>query len=161
MSASKGNSRTPGKGSTAEADLRGFIATHAPEHARLIAEVRRSLRRRLPTAHELVYEYRDFIVISFSPNERGYDGALAIRANNEGVRLCLSGAAELPDPERRLQGSGKQVRWVALENTATLAEPVIARLIDDAIARNPIPFASTGQGSVVIQSVTTGKRRKD
>ena len=44
---------------SAEAELGGLIAKFAPAHQRLIGAMRRSLRKRLPTAHELVYEYRD------------------------------------------------------------------------------------------------------
>jgi hypothetical protein len=53
--------------------------------------MRRWLRKRLPTAHEVVYEYRDCFVISYSPNERGYEGVLAIRASANGVTLYISG----------------------------------------------------------------------
>ena len=67
---------------SAEAQLRTLIAKFAPAHLRLIAAMRRSLRKRLPTAHEVVYEYHNLgaVVISYSPNEHGYEGVLAIRA---------------------------------------------------------------------------------
>ena len=54
-----------------EAQLRMLIAKFAPAHLRLIGAMRRWLRKRLPTAHEVVYEYRDCFVISYSPSERG------------------------------------------------------------------------------------------
>ena len=40
----------------AEAELRTLIARFAPEHLRLLNATRRSLRERLPAAHEIVYE---------------------------------------------------------------------------------------------------------
>jgi hypothetical protein len=55
---------------SAEAQLRTLIAKFAPTHLRLVGAMRRWLRKRMPTAHEVVYEYRDFFVISYSPNER-------------------------------------------------------------------------------------------
>ena len=70
--------------------------------------MRRWLRKRLPTAHEVVYEYRDCFVISYSPNERGYEGVLAIRASADGVRLYFNHGKGLPDPEKLLQGSGNR-----------------------------------------------------
>ena len=136
---------------SAEAQLRTLIAKFAPAHLRLIGAMRRSLRKRLPTAHEVVYEYRAWFVISYSPNERGYEGVLAIRASANGVRLYFNRGKELPDPEKMLQGSGKQTRWIDLEGASTLARPEVARLIDEAIARNRVPFASAGRGSVVIR----------
>ena len=75
---------------SAEAQLRTLIAKFAPAHLRLIGAMRRSLRKRLPTAHEVVYEYRDCFVISYSPNEHGYEGVLAIRASADGVKLYFN-----------------------------------------------------------------------
>ena len=80
---------------SAEAQLRTLIARFAPTHLRLIGAMRRSLQKRLPTAHEVVYEYRDFFVISYSPNERGYEGVLAIRASANGVRMYFNRGKEL------------------------------------------------------------------
>lgn len=137
----------------AEAQLRGLIGRFAPSHQRLIGTMRRWLRKRLPTAHELVYEYSDCFVISYSPNERGYEGVLAIRASAKGVRLYFHGKG-LPDPEKILKGSGNQTRWIHLDGASTLARPAVARLIGEAIARNRVPFAHTSRGSVVIRSAS-------
>src|SRR5438067_6266657 len=137
---------------SAEAQLRAIIAKFAPAHLRLISVMRRSLRKRLPTAHEVVYEYRDWFVISYSPNDHGYEGVLAIRASANGVQLYFNRGKELPDPAKLLQGSGNQVRSINLERASTLARPEVARLIDEAIARTRAPFALAGRGSVVIRS---------
>src|SRR5271166_2451124 len=129
---------------SAEAQLRTLIAKVAPVHLRLIGAMRRWLRKRLPTAHELVYEYRDWFVISYSPNEHGYEGVLAIRASADGVRLYFNRGKELPDPEKLLHGSS-QTRWINVEGASTLARPEVARLFDEAIARNRVPFAPAGR----------------
>src|SRR5258706_7764643 len=139
---------------SAEAELRRLIAKFAPAHQRLIGAMRRWLRKHLPTAHEVVYEYRDFFVISYSPNERGYEGVFAIRASANGVRLYFNRGKELQDPAKLLQGSGNTTRSMILEGAATLARPEVANLIDAAIARNDVPFARAGLGSVVIRPAT-------
>jgi hypothetical protein len=144
---------------SAEAELRMLIAKFAPAHLRLLGAMRRRLRKRLPTACEVVYEYRDWLVISISPNEHGYEGALAIRADLNGVKLYFSCGKELPDPEKLLQGSS-QTRWIDVEGASTLARPAVARLIDGAIARNRVPFALAGRGSVVIRSTSAKQRRR-
>src|SRR5450755_4622869 len=145
---------------SAEAELRRLIAKFAPAHQRLIGAMRRWLRKRLPTAHEVVYEYYDFFVISYSPDERGYEGVFAIRASANGVRLYFNRGKGLPDPAKLLRGSGKQTRWIHLEGASTLARPEVARLIDEAIARNRVPFPRTGRGPVVIRSVSAKQRRR-
>jgi hypothetical protein len=143
---------------SAEAQLRALIAKFTPEHLRLIGAMRRWLRKRLPTAHEVVYEYRDCYVISYSPNERGYEGVLAIRASGNGIKLYFNRGKELPDPAKLLQGSGNQTRWINLEGAPTLASPEVGSLVDEAIAHNRVPFALAGRGSVVIRS-TAAKQR--
>jgi hypothetical protein len=145
---------------SAEAQVRTLITNFAPAHLRLIGAMRRWLRKRLPTAHELVYEYRDFFVISYSPNEHGYEGVLGIRASANGVRLYFNCSKELPDPAKLLQGSGKQMRSINVEGASTLARPEVASLINETIARNDVPFASAGRGSVVIRSTSAKKRRE-
>ena len=145
---------------SAESELRMLIVKFAPAHQRLIAATRRWLRKRLPTAHEIVYEYRDFLVISFSPDERGYEGVLAIRASADGVRLYFNRGKGLPDPAKLLRGSGNQTRWIHVEGAFTLAHPAVAGLIDEALARNRVPFASTGRGPVVVRSVSAKQRRR-
>ena len=145
---------------SAEAQLRALIDKFAPAHLRLIGAMRRWLRKRVPTAHEVVYEYGNLgaVVVSFSPNERGYEGVLAIRATADGVKLYFNQGKELPDPAKLLQGSS-QARWIDVEGASTLARPEVARLIDEAIARNRVPFVGAGRGSVVIRSTSAKKRR--
>jgi hypothetical protein len=144
----------------AEAELRGLIPKFSPTHQRLVATTRRWLRKRLPTAHEVVYEYRDCFVVSFSPNEHGYAGVFAIRGDADGVKFYFNQGKGLPDPEKLLQGSASLVRWIPLEGPATLAHPAVVRLVDEAIARNRVPFAGTGRGPVVIRSTSAKKRQR-
>ena len=160
MSTSQLSTQSAAARRSAEAQLRALVAELGPAHRRLIGTLRRWLRKRLPTAHELVYEYSDCLVISYSPDERGYEGALAIRASADGVRLYFNRGKGLPDPEKMLRGAGKQTRWIDLEGASTLARPAVAHLIDEAIARNRVPFAHTGLGPVVIRSSLARQRRR-
>src|SRR5258708_9509774 len=154
MSTSQKSTQTAAARRSAEAEVRTLIAKFAAAHQRLVGALRRSMRKRLATAHEVVYEYKDCFVISYSPNERGYEGVFAIRASANGVRLYLNRGKGLPDPAKLLLGSGKQTRWIHLEGASTLTRPAVAGLIDEAIARNRVPFALTGRGPVVIRSVS-------
>lgn len=144
---------------SAEALARALIAKFAPAQSQLVAAMRRSLRKRLPTAHEVVYEYRDWFVISYSPSERGYEGVLAIRGSASGIKLYFNQGKDLPDPEKLLQGSS-QTRFIDVEGASTIARPAVAGLIDEAIARNRVPFERAGRGSVVIRSTADKQRRR-
>jgi len=155
-----GSAQTGAERRSAEAELNSLIETFAPAHLRLITAMRRALQKRLPTAYEVVYEYynQGAVVISYSPNEHGYEGVLAIRATADGVKLYFTRGKELPDPEKLLQGSA-QARWIDVESASTLAGPGVARLIEEAIARNQVPFAAAGRASVVIRSTLAKKSR--
>ena len=142
----------------AEAHLRTLIDQFAPAHLRLVNAARRWLRARLPTAHEVVYEYRDCFVISYTPNGHGYEGVLALRASAKGVSLYFNQGKDLPDPARLLQGAGKQVRSIELDGASTLDRPEVLRLVDEALARNPVPFATSGAGPLVIRPTAASKR---
>ena len=119
-------------------------------HAGLVVALRQALRKRLPTAHEIVYEYRNWIVISYSPSERGYEGVLAIRADVNSVKLYFNDGKGLPDPEKLLRGTA-QARWMLVERASAIGSPAVATLIDNALARHRVPFAPTGRGPIVIR----------
>jgi hypothetical protein len=142
----------------ADAEIHALTAKFAPAHAGLFDAARQWLRKRLPTAHEVVYEYRDCFVISYSPNEHGYDGVFALRASADAVQLYFNQGKGLPDPAKLLQGSAKQVRSIVLA-TDTLARLDVTALLDAALARNPVPYAPTGHGAVIVRSTSAKKRR--
>jgi hypothetical protein len=143
----------------AETQLRALVTKFSPANEKLVAAARRWLRKRLPTAHEVVYEYRGWFVISFSPSERGYEGVLALRGDADGVKLYFNQGKGLPDPAKLLRGTA-QARWLQLEGASTLARPEVAQLADAAITRNRVPFATTGRGTVVIRSEAVKPRAR-
>ena len=156
MSTSESNSQSASERKAAEAELRAIVERCAPEYLKLISALRKLLQKRLPTACEVVYEYRSWLVISFSPTVQGFEGVLSIRADAAGVKFYLSRGKELPDPEKLLKGSA-QVRFIDVENASILARPAVVSLIEEAIARNPVAFATTGPGPVLIRSAA-GKK---
>ncbi len=154
MSTSPLKPQTAAARRSAEAQLRGLITQFAPSHRRLVGVLRRWLQKRLPTAHEVVYEYRDCFVISYSPSGHGYEGVFAIRASADGVRFYFNHGKGLPDPGKLLQGSASQVRWIPLAGASTLTRPAVVSLFAEALARNRVPFARTGRGPIVMRSVS-------
>lgn len=141
-----------------EEQLQGFIDKFDPSNQTLIRAVRKALRKRLPTAHELVYDNYNFFVIGFSPTERPTDAILSMACSANGVGLAFPYCGtKLPDPHKLLRGSGASNRSIHLESAATLARPEVADLIDAAVAiRKPLP--SSGRGSVIIRSVSVKQR---
>ena len=142
----------------AEKQLEGFIGKFDAEDQRLIRAVRRTVRKRLPSAHELVYDNYNFFVIGYSPTERPSDAILSIAARAGGVGLCFIHGAKLPDPKKLLLGSGNQTRFIRLESSRTLAEPDVEALIAAAVAQARTPLAPRGRGTLIIRSVSAKQR---
>jgi len=141
-----------------EEQLRGFIAKFEPRHQALIRSVRKTLRRKFPTAHELVYDNYNFFVIGYCPTERPSDCILSIAAASNGVGLCFIRGASLPDPKKILVGSGKQTRFLRLESAAVLDRPEVKALLNVAVAEAKCPMPKTGRGRLIIRSVSRKQR---
>src|ERR1044072_5367177 len=101
---------------TPEAQLKSFIAKFDSAHQTLIRAVRKGLRKRFPTAYELVYDNYNFFVIGYSPTEKPSDAIVSMAAGASGVGLCFVHGARLRDPKKLLQGSGSQTRFMRLES---------------------------------------------
>jgi hypothetical protein len=142
----------------AAARLASFIGKFDTADQRLIRAVRRALRRRFPTANELVWDNYNFFVIGYSPTERQSDSVLSIAARAGGVGLCFIHGAKLPDPGGLLLGSGSQTRFVRLESAGDLSRPEVQALLDAAVARAKRPFPASGRGKLVIRSVAAKQR---
>ena len=138
--------------------LADFIAKFDPVIAKRIRSVRAALRKRLPTAIELVYDNYNFFVIGYSTTERASDAIVSLAANAKGVGLAFIYGATLPDPQKLLQGSGSQNRFIRLESAATLAKPAVETLIRAAIAQAKPPLPRTGGGYAIIKSVSIKQR---
>lgn len=117
-----------------------------------------ALRKRLPTAHELVYDNYNFFVIGYSPTERPSDAVVSITGGANGVGLCFVRGASLPDPERILLGSGNQTRFVRIDSVAVLARREVQALLAVAVAQSKAPFRAAGRGRLIIRSVSATQR---
>jgi hypothetical protein len=153
MSPAKPSTQSTAERRAAEDALDALVARFAPGYEKVVDAARKWVRKRLPTAHEIVYEYRSWFVLSYSPSDRGYEGVLGIRGDAEGIKLYFNQGKGLPDPEKLLRGSA-QARWIAVESASTLARPAVAALADEAIARTPVPFPTSGRGPIVLRSAS-------
>jgi hypothetical protein len=109
--------RATAKSAEPEDQLRNFIEKFEPRHQAIIRGARKKLRKRFPTATELVYDNYNFFVIGFSPNDRPSDCIVTVAAAANGVGLCFVRGA-------RLLRSGQIV--AGLRQAETLCPPVFS-----------------------------------
>ncbi len=138
--------------------LEGFIAKFEPALGKLIRECRSILRKRFPTANELVYDNYNFFVIGYCATERPSDCVVSLAANSKGIGLSFYHGATLPDPHGLLQGSGNQNRFVRLAGKATFSNPEVRELLDAAEAQADPPFLTNGRGKLIIRSISEKQR---
>jgi hypothetical protein len=143
---------------TPEAQLRSLIEKFDPKDQRLIRSVRSAVRKRLPTANELVYDYGNSLVIGYSPTQAGIESVVATTARADGMSLYFNQGKKLPDPRKLLMGSGKQTGFIRVEAARELTHPDVEALIAAALEQASVPLASKGRGTLVIKSTSAKKR---
>ncbi|MGA3327127.1 MAG: hypothetical protein ABSF45_21895 [Terriglobia bacterium] len=151
-------SAKPARAESPANQLAGFIAKFDPPMAKRIRSARLAVRKRFPTAIELVYDNYNFLAIGFSASERASDSIVSLAANAKGVGLCFIYGARLADPHKILLGSGNQTRFIRLESAATLAKPEVEALLRAAVAQAKSPLPATGRGYTVIKSISAKQR---
>ena len=145
-------------GTLGEEQLESFIAKFDRNNRTLIRSTRKTLRKRLPAANELVYDNYNFFVIGYGSTERPSDCILSIAAGANGVGLSFYYGAALPDPHKLLLGSGSQNRFIRIESAATLMRPEVEGLIAAAINNAERPLPTSGRGKLVIRSISKKQR---
>jgi len=143
---------------SAAKQVEGFIAKFDPKVAKLIRVSRRALRKRFPTALELVYDNYNFLAMGFCSSERASDCIVSLAAYANGVNLFFYYGAKLVDPGKLLQGNGKQVRFIRLESAAMLAKPQVEALLRAAVAQAKSPLPVAQRGRTIIKSVSAKQR---
>jgi hypothetical protein len=135
----------------------GFIAKFDPAIAKLTRGARAKMRKRLPTAVELVYDNYNALAIGFGPTERTTDAILSVAAYATGVTLYFTYGKSLPDPHERLEGAGNQGRFVRITSLGVLDEPAVAALVSEAVAHARAPFPEK-RGYTIVKSISAKQR---
>jgi hypothetical protein len=152
MPAQKRSSSTPAD------QLEAFIDKFDPPNQSLIRATRKVLRKRFPTAYELVYDNYNFFVIGYSPTERPSDSLLSIAAGANGVGLCFIQGARLADPKKLLSGGGTQTRFLRIPSVDVFKDRDVISLIAAAESDAKVAMPTTGHGGLVIRSISAKQR---
>ena len=136
----------------------GFIAKFDPSIAKLTRAARSVLRKRFPTAIELVYDNYNALAIGYSSTERTSDVLFSLAVYARGLNLYFMYGRSLPDPDKLLQGSGSQGAFVRLDALSVLDEPGVKALIDAAVKQAQPPLPTRGRGYTIVKSISAKQR---
>ena len=141
---------------SAEARLDRFFAKYTPEIRAVAEAALKKMRRLFPGAMEMVYDNYNALVIAFGPTERRSEIICSIALYPKWVTLFFMRGADLTDPERLLEGSGKQVRGIRLKAARDLDKLAIRALIAQAIERSEKPME--GPRRLIIKLISAKQR---
>jgi len=144
--------------STPAKQIAEFIAKFDPAIAKLVRSARSVLRKRFPTAIELVYDNYNALAIGYSTTERTSDVLFSLAVFPRGVSLYFMYGRSLPDPHKLLQGSGRQGAFVRLHDLSVLDDPAVNKLLEAAVRHSESPLAVKGRGYSVVKSVSARQR---
>jgi hypothetical protein len=143
---------------TPKQQLSAMIDRFTPQVARVARRALAKMRELTPGSIELVYDNYNALAIGFAPGERSSEGIFSIALFPPHASLFFLQGAKLPDPTRRLRGSGNVVRHIVLESADVLDEPDVRALIDVALARAKVPLPPDQKRRLVIKSISAKQR---
>ncbi|MGO8997362.1 MAG: hypothetical protein ACLQVI_28940 [Polyangiaceae bacterium] len=146
---------------TPKEQLDVFLDRFTPDVAKLARGALARMRKLTPGALELVYDNYNALAIGFSPTQRASDGIFSIAVFPRHPSLFFLQGAKLPDPAKRLRGSGNVVRHIVIEGLELFDEPAVCKLIEVALARAKVrlpPVAKKQPRQVIIKSVSAKQR---
>jgi hypothetical protein len=147
----------------AKRQLDSFLAKYTFEIAAFAGRALAKMRKLLPGSIEMVYDNYNFLVIGFSPTERPSEAIFSIVLDPRYVSLCFLQGAGLPDPAKRLRGSGNQVRNVRLYDAGkadpkALDDPEVRDLISVALKHAKVPMLQGARRNLIIRSISAKQR---
>ena len=145
---------------SAAKQLAALMKRYTPEVAAVARAAVARIRRQLPGAVELVYDNYNALVIGFGPSERASEAVLSIALYPRWVNLFFLQGATLYDPDGMLQGQGRRVRHVRLEDARVLDEPPVRGLIARALAAAPRPLDPRSRRRIVVRAISTRQRAR-
>ena len=138
--------------------MSGFIAKFDPAIAKLIRSCRSIIRKKYPTAIELVYDNYNALAIGYCSTEKTSDCVFSLAAYARGLNLYFMYGRSLPDPDGLLEGNGTQGAFIRLPTSDTLSEPKVVNLIERAVKRHRPSFPVAGGGYTIVKSISAKQR---
>jgi hypothetical protein len=147
----------------AQAQLDSFLAKYDPEVETVARRALGKMRKLMPGAIEMVYDNYNWLVIGFGPTERPSEAIFSIVLPPGRVTLCFLQGASLPDPAKRLVGSGNVVRNIRLydageSDSRVLDDPEVLALINVALNRAKVPMPDRARRKLTVRSISAKQR---
>jgi len=114
-------------------ELLEFLSAYDDRIVTLALAVRRLVLTETPRATESIYDAYNAVAIGYSFTGRLKESFCHIAVYGTRVNLGFNRGADLADPRRILQGTGKQVRHVTIREAGDLKNSYLRRLLRVAV----------------------------
>lgn len=112
-----------------------LLATRDSGLADLTLALRDLVLEEAADATELVHDVKYAIALNYTFTGRMKDAFAHIVTYTKHVNLGFYCGAELPDPQRLLQGEGKRIRHIRISSHVDLGRPHVRKFLSEAVTR--------------------------
>src|SRR5437016_5937393 len=138
--------------------LLGFLEAYDRHIAELALALREIILQEAPGASESIYQvYTVAIWFGFSGKMKDMFCYITTHAGH--INLGFPQGADLPDPNRVLEGEGKAMRHIKFKSMRDLERPFVRRYIQAAIEQVGAAAAAGGTGKTVVKKKSAKGRR--
>jgi hypothetical protein len=123
-------------------------------------DVRQMVLTEIPTASETVNDVSYAVTVGFTFSGRVKEMFCYVVAYRSYVNLGFAQGAALPDPQRRLEGTGKMHRHLRIETRADLDDPEVRRFIHLAADRAEFGGGPVGLKPTVVVKESAARTRR-
>ena len=137
----------------------GFLSPYGKSITELALAVRAKVLEEAPSAIETIYDAYNAVALGYSFTGRLKDSFCHVAVYAGHVNLGFNRGADLPDPQSVLEGSGKRVRHIRIQDAGDLAKPWLRRYIRAAVGQLGGPLTPNVEGQSIVKAIYAKKRR--
>jgi hypothetical protein len=147
-------------------DLLKFLSPFSAEKQEVVLWLREFVWDLYPNANELIYDNYNALAFGWSPTDKvGHTFcSVAIGRTSKNVHFGFYWGSEIPDPENKLLGNGKQYRYILVPNKEDFPKAYIIKLVESAYANSLAKVKDPTQlmeGRNITKSISDVKRTKN
>ena len=144
-------------------DLLKFLKPFSNENKELALWLRDFVWKQYPNCNELIYDNYNALAFGWSTSDRLSDTFCSVAVfGKEYVHFGFYWGNQIADPEKKLEGKGRQYRYIKVYNKKDFPKAYIKDLVKEAYA-NSIGKLKEGKqlirGHTITKSISSNKRR--
>ena len=145
--------------------LQNFLKPYDKEIQQLTLELREFVLQRTPNVNELLYDAFNAVVLAYSLSEKLGDAFCHLAVYTNHVNFGFNRGAELESGKSTLEGSGKLIRHIKVQNMQSLQKDLLGNILFEAVSnakkRNPKLNLTKIHPKSFVVSVADNKRRPE